>query len=349
MGKLRSRGLKLGLALMFSFALVFGAAAPAQADLPFLPILPIYTPPIFLFPIYWWNNGIDGTVRDQGSNAPIGGIIVSSYETSTGAYYSSSVTAADGTYSIWLPDGQYRLQFRDPSGRYGEEWYSGAANYPGAVNISVSGGMTTRNISLNDAAALRVIARREGHPLTLLPGIFTIVQQKDSVNNVRQWSAVTNGSGWSQTSGLLSGATWPQYTASGIDPTGRFYSYPMSGNTWGPIVGGTTTAAYLEMRPAGASREITPSVPASKKTNRSANVSFTVYGNFSKSLANGKQIKILAVKGSTQKVFAGTIKYNKYSAKVKLKKGTWTLYALFTGNSQFAANDSLVGKVYKVK
>ena len=337
---LSKKGWRAGAVVLLAVVLVFGVVAPAMAG----PIIQL--PPWHYFP---WQlaQGIKGTVTDASSVAPIAGIVVSSYETSTGAYISSAVTAADGTYTIWLASGTYRLQFRDPAGRYGEEWWSDMPNYEDALDDVV----TTAHYSpgyehLNAAGTIKTIARRAGHTLTFFPGIFVIMQQKDTTNNVHQWSATTGGNGAVAFGGLLPGTVSPVYKESGIDPSGRLYATDAS--DWHKITGGVTTLTYLDMVAAGASREITPSVPATKYTH-AKNKSFTVTGTFSKTVAKGNQIKILAVKGSTQKVFPGKIKSSKYSASVKLKKGYWTLYALFAGNSTFAANDSLLGKAIHVK
>jgi hypothetical protein len=337
---LSKRGWRAGAAALLAVVLVFGLATPTLAG------------PIFQIPpwhdFHWLlAQGIKGTVTDASTAAPIAGIIVSSYETSTGAYISSAVTAGDGTYTIGLGNGTYRLQFRDPAARYGEEWYSGQPNFDSANNRTVTTlNYTSGNEQLNAAAAIKTVARRDGHTLTLLPGIFVIMQQKDASNNVHQWSATTGGNGAVAFGGLLPGTTYPKYKESGIDPTGRLYSTDAS--DWHTLTGGATTLTYLDMVAAGASREITPSVPSTKYTHKK-NKKFGVSGTFSKAIANGTQIKILAVKGSTQKVFSGKIKSSKYSSTVKLGKGYWTLYALFKGNSTFAANDSLLGKAIHVK
>jgi hypothetical protein len=139
------------------------------------------------------------------------------------------------------------------------------------------------------------------------------------------------------------------WQASAIDPTARFWSGSSDGG-WVAYTGNTVNTVAIQLSPAGSSREITPTVPAAKYSEK-RNKAFGVTGKFldNKPIANGSQIKILAVKGGTSKTFNGKIKSNKYSASVKLGKGTWTLYALFGGNATYAANDSLTGKTVKVK
>jgi hypothetical protein len=236
---------------------------------------------------------------------------------------------------------------RDPSGRYGSCWRGASGNVANQDLawglFSVSGGWTPVNAQLTQAGTIDVVARRAGHSLTFLPGIFVITQQSEG--HIRQLTATTAGNGLASFPGLLVGVSHPTYMESGIDPTGRFYA--QDADTWHTITAGTSTV-YCDMYPAGASREITPGVPATKY-NHTKGRSFSVSGTFSKSLANGSQIKILAVKGSTRKTFSGKIKSSKYYVNVKLPKGYWTLYALFAGNSTFAANDSLNGKSVHVK
>jgi hypothetical protein len=173
--------------------------------------------------------------------------------------------------------------------------------------------------------------------------MFLIVQQKSALNTYQQWSGVSGSGGVTMWPGLR--AYNVMYAENAIDPTGRFYSSSIT--SFHTIIGGAVNTEYIDLTVA-ASHDITPTVP-SCSAKQKKNVSFTVKGTFSKSIANGKQISILAIKGGTQKSFGGAIKSNKYSAKVKLSKGTWTLYALFSGNATFAANDSLAGKVVTVK
>jgi hypothetical protein len=325
--------LKGAIVLVLSTVLLFAWVVPAQALIPF-PILYIQL--------------ITGTVNDAGTTAHVPGIVVSAYDASTHTYVWSTVTAADGSYGLWLAPGTYKIQFRDPSNRYGEQWGWNQANFEDASDQVLSSGVNTDMgvVQLRPAATIKTIVRRAGHPLTTLPGQFLILQQKSALSTLQQWSATTGGGGAYSWPGMRTYSV--TYLESAIDPTGRFYAAD-STTGWHSVVGGTTTTTYVDLSPAGSSREVTPSVPATKKSTQKKNKYFTVTGTFSKPLANGKQITILAVKGSVRKTFAGKIKSNKYSASVKLAKGTWKLYALFGGNATFAANDSLSGKTVTTK
>jgi hypothetical protein len=246
-----------------------------------------------------------------------------------------------------LAPGTYKLQFRDPSNRYGEQWGYNQANLTDATDEAIVSNVNFDwgNIQLRQAGTIKTVVRRTGHPLTTLPGQFLILQQKSGSNTLQQWSGTTGGAGSAAWAGLRTfGVT---YLESAIDPTGRFYAAD-SATGWHSLVGGTTLTTFIDLVPAGASREITPTVPACK-TPRTRNKYFAVTGAFTKPIANGTQLKILAVKGGTTKTFSGKIKSNKYSSSVKLSKGTWKLYALFKGNATFAPNDSLLGKTVVVK
>jgi hypothetical protein len=205
----------------------------------------------------------------------------------------------------------------------------------------------TVNESLMNAGVIRATARRIGHPLTVLPGTFVIAQQKDSANNIRQWSATAGAGGVATFSGLFPNPSgFPKYQVSGIDPNGWFYSTDAFSD-WASIPGGSVTPVSLDMTPMSG-KDIALSVPVAKYSEKRSKA-FPVTGKFLATIANGSQIKILAVKGGTSKTFSGKIKSSKYSASVKLGKGTWSLYALFTGNAAFAPNDSLTAKTVKVK
>ena len=322
------------LAVVFACLMVW--AIPAQA----LTLLP--------FPIFF-TQGISGTVRDAGTTAPIGGVIVSAYDDSNGVYEWSGVTAADGTYNLWLSPGTYRVEYSDPQNRYGGQWYFDDTNFTDALPITVTSAVWNNgnNINMRQAFTLKTVTQRAGHPLTKIGGAVIILQEKDSgTTHVTTQHGMTPGNGVNVWPGLR-----PQnvlWEASAIDPTARFWSGSSDGG-WVAYTGGTVNTVAIQLSPAGASREITPTVPFVSKPSQKRNKAFGVSGAFTKALSNGSQIKILAVKGSTTKTFNGKIKSNKYSSSVKLGKGTWTLYALFGGNATFAANDSLTGKSVKVK
>lgn len=293
--------------------------------------------------------GITGTVRDASSTAVLSGVVVSVFDQAAGdMYVGSDITNASGSYAVFLANGSYLVQFRDPAGRYSDQWWgTGGTPQPESTDaqiVTVSGGWQTVSPGLHRAASIRAVVRRAGHPLTLIPGQFVIVQYRGESLYERQLSGTTGSDGSAQFYCL----PWVNagFKTTAMDPTGRLH--PTVTPAWVDLSIGTNVQ-YFDFAPTNASFEITPSVPSAGYSHKK-NRTFTVTGTFSKSIANGSQIKILAVKGSSKKTFSGKIKSSKYSASLKLgTKGKWTLYALFTGNASLAANDSLQGKVVKIK
>lgn len=293
--------------------------------------------------------GVDGTLKDSLTSALIKGVVVSAYDSADDSYVSSTVSDASGSYSLWLPAGKsYKIQYRDPQDRYGENWSGGwpdiqDAEALGPVNAST---WIHQPRFLAKGGTVKVVVTRANHPLTVLPGKWVVEEQKAAITlTMTQWWATTGGDGSATFSGLSAGNAGT-YKESVVDPIGQFLA--ADANTWrsvNPYNGTTVVNASLFV--AGPSFEVTPTVPYAKHSQKK-NKSFTASGKFSKSVANGSQIQVLAIKGSTRKTFGGKIKSSKYYVKVKLpKKGTWTLYALFKGNSTFAPNDSLNGKSIK--
>jgi len=198
---------------------------------------------------------------------------------------------------------------------------------------------------------LKYIVRRVDHPLAKVGGANVILQQKaDSSSHVVMQSSVANSAGSVTFSGQR--PQYVTYLASAIDTSGRFYTGSSTGG-WLAFTGNSVHTTYVDLTVMPA-YDCTVTVPASTKYTRSANVSFKVTGSINKRITSPKTLKIVATKGSTTKTFtvALTAKASStsYSGKVKLSKGTWTLFALFGGNSTTAPQDSgLVGRTVVVK
>lgn len=69
-----------------------------------------------------------GTVRDAASQAALGGITVAAYD-AAGVLVARATTAANGTYSLSVPPGQYRLVAFDDRHQYATAYANGAESY----------------------------------------------------------------------------------------------------------------------------------------------------------------------------------------------------------------------------
>ncbi len=340
-GKTRRLGKWATLAL--TIVMVFAWVVPAQALDPI-----IIFPPIIFFPL----TGIDGTVTDSGTSAPIQGIIVSAYKDSDGSYAWSTVTNATGQYSLWLDNADdYKLQFRDPSNKYGEQWANNQANFDDGSDFTPALPYHTVNVQMHTATTLKNVVRRIGHPYTRIKGSYVIVQQKSAVNTVQTFSKTVDKYAAATFKGLR--GTNVTYKESAIDPSGMFYSGDAT-STWLPYYGGTTNTIYIDLYVAGESKNVTITVPSSKST-VNAGSTFAVAVTASRNITTSQKMMILAKKGSTTKRFylpkvshptGGSTKYLKG---IKLSKGTWTLYAVWPGSSKYSTTDSVTGKTVKAK
>jgi hypothetical protein len=331
--------------IVLSVVLMLAWAVPAQALTP----IEIVIPPFLLF-----TQGIQGTVTDAGSSAPVKGIVVSAYKAADGSYVWSDVTDAAGFYSLWLGAGVvYKLKFTDPTGKYGEQWGIARANFDdGNVWNVTSGDWKTANLSLTSATALKMVVRRAGHPNTRLVGSYVIVQQKSTFDTVQAFSKTAGKYGSATFAGLL--GTSVTYKESAIDPSGMFYSTDATG-AWLPYYGGSTHTLYVDMPITAESKNVTITVPVSNSSVRKGG-KLSVAVTATRKITTSQKMKILAKKGSTTKTFylakssyptASTTKYRK---SIKLpSKGTWELYAVWPGSASYAITDSVGGKSVKVK
>jgi hypothetical protein len=332
----RLAGLSLVAVLFFAWAV------PAQA------FVPIIFPPIF-FHI----SGISGNVTNAGTSGKVPGIVVSAYDFTTSAYVSSAVTNSNGDYLLWIGAGTYELKFSDPKKVFGEQWYNNKSNWEYGDGIVVTTTVNpNKDQALQKAASIKVVVRRAGHSLTRLANQALILQQKDLSNHIQAFDGLTNGSGYETFGGLR--AADVTYKESAIDPSGLFYSNDAT-STWLSHVGGQTDTAYIDLGLISESKNATVTVPSSSSS-VTHNVSFTVSDTATRKITGSTKMKIVAKKGSTTKTFSiskssyPTSGSTKYRGKIKLtSKGTWTLYALWPGNSAYATTDSVTGKTVTVK
>ncbi|MBN2847640.1 MAG: cell wall-binding repeat-containing protein [Coriobacteriia bacterium] len=117
---------------------------------------------------------ITGTVTDAVSGDPVGGIQVNAYIEDPpgiwGSRYASAMTSTEGTYTIGLPEGEWRLGFWDQMGTYAQEFTGDAWFVEEATSIMVSPGETVStgaDAALERYAQIRgsVTAAEDGAPL----------------------------------------------------------------------------------------------------------------------------------------------------------------------------------------
>jgi len=93
---------------------------------------------------------IEGTVTDDGTAQPLGGICVGVFDADFGSFVQGAVTLPDGTYQVTVRPGAYVLEFFDCSeDTYLTEWWDDAADRADATPITVFNGSV---ISGRDAA-----------------------------------------------------------------------------------------------------------------------------------------------------------------------------------------------------
>jgi protocatechuate 3,4-dioxygenase beta subunit len=99
---------------------------------------------------------ISGRVTAQTGGAVLEGIQVEVYRYDTSPGYWSSLwtgntvfTDSLGNYTVrGLPAGSYRLEFRDPSGTYAQEYYNDAVTVETGQSVSVASGQAVSNINV---------------------------------------------------------------------------------------------------------------------------------------------------------------------------------------------------------
>ncbi|MFN8037615.1 MAG: carboxypeptidase regulatory-like domain-containing protein [Acidimicrobiales bacterium] len=127
----RSWALLVGAALVAS--LVVGVASPALAA----------------------NGTVSGTVRSSVGARPLPGATVEAYGGAYGALYGSATSAADGTFSLSLPAGSFRIRYVDPTGAHTTVYWGGSNAFASAATVAVpSAGTVTADWTMNAAAQL---------------------------------------------------------------------------------------------------------------------------------------------------------------------------------------------------
>ena len=161
---------------------------------------------------------VTGTVTGNGE--PLGGINVTAYrppsDFSDWEPMESTVTNSDGSYSLSLPSGAYRIGFIDTDGPYGTEFFDGASDLDQADDVVVAtDDVTNINADLNLNHAITGIVSVDGVDM---PGVA-----------VTAWRQIPDGSG---------GIAWDAvgFTISRIDGTYTLFvpdgTYRVGFATW---------------------------------------------------------------------------------------------------------------------
>jgi 5-hydroxyisourate hydrolase-like protein (transthyretin family) len=97
---------------------------------------------------------VTGTITAQATGQPVGGACVDAYATQTDVL-DSACTAPDGTYTIGVPVGTYRIRVHDPLQRFATRWAYAADSYDAADPISVvANPATIVDVALLNAGAI---------------------------------------------------------------------------------------------------------------------------------------------------------------------------------------------------
>lgn len=136
---------------------------------------------------------ITGTVTDAVSGEPVDGIQVNAYMEDPpgvwGSRYAASRSGTDGTYTIGLPEGEWRLEFWDQMGQYAAEFTGDVWFVDEGTSLDVSPGETVStgaDAELERYAQIRgtVTAAADGAPLGAVSVHFHIL---DAQGNPRHY------------------------------------------------------------------------------------------------------------------------------------------------------------------
>jgi hypothetical protein len=90
---------------------------------------------------------VSGTAVDAATQTPLGGIDVYAY-TAAGSFVARTTTAPNGTFSMPLPPGQYRLVAADPVRVFATTYYNGANTFGRGEIVALGQGQQRTNVRL---------------------------------------------------------------------------------------------------------------------------------------------------------------------------------------------------------
>ena len=115
---------------------------------------------------------ISGTITRASDGHPVQGVSVTPLDAVTGVgwFAGSSTTGADGTYTMWLPSGSYKLRANPGYTGLATQWYANAPDQNWATPLTVTEGVTTTDIDFSLPTGGNItgtITRAsDGHPVS---------------------------------------------------------------------------------------------------------------------------------------------------------------------------------------
>jgi len=144
---------------------------------------------------------ISGTVRNA-SGARLGGVNVTAYRYNGSGdwpweWVGGAQTFADGAYALGLPTGSYRIEFRDDSGAYVQQYFNNKPTIDMADDVVVTAGATRSGVNARLATAGRIIGTVTNARGAGLGGIWVAAYR---ANGFGEWDWV-NGTETNATTG----------------------------------------------------------------------------------------------------------------------------------------------------
>lgn len=207
---------------------------------------------------------VSGTAVEAATQLPLGGIDVYAY-TATGSFVARTTTASNGTFSMSLPAGQYRLVAADPARFFATTYYNGAKSFGGGEIVVLGQGQQRTDLRLTLARGALIRGRVNGPNLTVaaynLDGTLHNATVSDAQGNytlvVAPGEYKVGVSDASQTYATRFYGDTPDFRAAmrlfvGNDTTGIDVTLPRGGRITGTVrdaataqpLAGMTAAAY---------------------------------------------------------------------------------------------------------
>lgn len=132
-----------------------------------------------------------GTVTAAASGSALAGMTVAAYA-SSGTLQATSTTVANGTWTLTVPAGTYRLLAYDPSGVLATSFYDGADSYDSSATFAVTSAQVVNAIHFRLAAGGRITGRITTTASAPLPAISIEVY---NLSGTRRGFTTTDASG----------------------------------------------------------------------------------------------------------------------------------------------------------